>query len=255
LIGTMMGKVHLLPGTTYSNITEKGDLDPEKSAAMTLDEVERWLGEAITGVYHQVEHRSLSIPPLTAWSRAAAESPAAQEITDPKRFLIDFLPLERRLIRREGVSLHSIHYWSDVLTSWIGEKEKLIVRYDPRDLSRVYLRAPNGEYLDLSYRDVRRPPISLWEHRLATRKLREEGRAHVDENAIFQAVDAMRRIAEEAVQTTKAVRRQQERRMRLIRGSLTDDTAHLPAGDPSPLAADGNELQPWENMLPVEEWE
>jgi putative transposase len=142
-----------------------------------------------------------------------------------------------------------------VLTSWIGEKEKLIVRYDPRDLSRVYLRAPNGEYLDLSYRDVRRPPISLWEHRLAIRKLHEEGRAHVDENAIFQAVDAMRRIAEEAVQMTKAVRRQQERRMRLIRGGLTDNTAQLPAGDPSPLVADANELQPWENMLPVEEWE
>jgi hypothetical protein len=43
--------------------------------------------------------------------------------------------------------------------------------------------------------------------------------------------------------------------MRLIRGGLTDDTAHLPAGDPSPQADDGNELQPWENMLPVEEWE
>jgi putative transposase len=256
LIGTMMGKVHLLPGTTYSNITEKGDLDPEKSAAMTLDEVERWLGEAITGVYHQVEHRSLGLPPLTAWSRAATEAPAAPEITDPKRFLIDFLPLERRLIRREGVSLHSIHYWSDVLTSWIGEKEKLIVRYDPRDLSRVYLRAPNGEYLDLSYRDIRRPPISLWEHRLATRKLREEGRAHVDENAIFQAIDAMRRIAEEAVHTTKAVRRQQERRMRLIRGGLREDTEKLPAVDPSPPAADdGNERYPWENMLPVEDWE
>jgi hypothetical protein len=65
----------------------------------------------------------------------------------------------------------------------------------------------------------------------------------------------MRRIAEEAVQMTKAVRRQQERRMRLIRGGLTDDTEQLPAGNPSPLAADGNELQPWENMLPVEEWE
>lgn len=40
LIGTMMGKVHLLPGTTFSDIRVKGDLDPEKTAAMTLDEVE-----------------------------------------------------------------------------------------------------------------------------------------------------------------------------------------------------------------------
>ncbi len=45
LIGTMMGKVHLLPGTTFSNVHVKGDIDPGKTAAMTLDELERWLGE------------------------------------------------------------------------------------------------------------------------------------------------------------------------------------------------------------------
>jgi putative transposase len=43
LIGTMMGKVHLLPGTTFSDVRCKGDNDPESTAAMTLDEVERWL--------------------------------------------------------------------------------------------------------------------------------------------------------------------------------------------------------------------
>jgi putative transposase len=57
LIGTMMGKVHLLPGTTFSDIRVKGDLDPEKMAAMTIDEVERWLAHAITGVYHRSLHQ------------------------------------------------------------------------------------------------------------------------------------------------------------------------------------------------------
>ena len=256
LIGTMMGKVHLLPGTTFSNITEKGDSNPEKTAAMTVDEVERWLGEAITGIYHQVEHRSLSASPLSVWQRAAALMPPVPDVPDPRRFFIDFLPLERRLVRREGISLHSIHYWSDVLTTWIGEKDRFILRYDPRDLSRVYLRAPSGEYLDLSYRDICRPPISLWEHRLAIRKLRDEGRAHLDENAIFQTIDVMRRIADEAVRTTKAVRRQQERRMRLIQGGLGDERENLvqATSDTEHLDA-GTGTQPWENMLPVEDWE
>jgi putative transposase len=49
----MMGKVHLLPGTTFSNIAAKGDYDSEKHAAVTLDELERWLVHAITGVYHR----------------------------------------------------------------------------------------------------------------------------------------------------------------------------------------------------------
>ena len=67
LIGTMMGKVHLLPGTTFSDVRVKGDLDPQKYAAMTLEELERWLAHAIAGDYHRNIHGSLNIPPLTAW--------------------------------------------------------------------------------------------------------------------------------------------------------------------------------------------
>jgi hypothetical protein len=82
----------------------------------------------------------------------------------------------------------------------------MIVRYDPRDLSRVHLLAPDGCYYDLTYRELRRPPISLWEHRLALKRLREEGRAQVDEDAIFTAIDAMRGIAERASTATKTAR-------------------------------------------------
>ena len=260
LIGTMMGKVHLLPGTTFSDVQAKGDWDPEKTASMTIDEVERWLATAVVGVYHQDKHSALGMPPLAAWRKevAAARSPSSYlDVVDPRRFLIDFLPIEYRLIRREGVVLHSIHYWSDILTVWIGEKAKMIVRYDPRDLSRVFLLAPDGQYYDLPYRDLRRPPISLWEHRRALKKLREQGQTHIDEAAIFRAIDTMRAIADAAVVATKSVRRERERRLRVIQGGLT-----VPAGIDS-LAesefvspeAERDERQPWERMLPVEEWE
>src|SRR5262249_38629892 len=63
LIGTMMGKVHLLPGTTFSDTRVKGNLDPEKYACMTLDEVECWLTHQITGIYHCTPHASLGVPP------------------------------------------------------------------------------------------------------------------------------------------------------------------------------------------------
>jgi putative transposase len=261
LIGTVMGKVHLLPGTTFSDVRIKGDLDPEKTAAMTLDEVERWLGHAIAGLYHSTIHRALSTTPLAAWERGLsgdAVTPGLGQpipVPDPRRFLIDFLPIERRLIRREGVSLHSISYWSDVLTTWIGEPEKMIVRYDPRDLSRVHLLAPDGQYYDLTYRNLRRPPISLWEHRLALKRLREEGRSHVDEAAIFHTIECMRAIAEAAVNSSKSARRQHERRVRLIQGGRTDSA---PAGqDLKPVpdtAPEAVSVFDPEKMLPVEEW-
>jgi putative transposase len=221
LIGTMMGKVHLLPGTTFSDVRAKGDWKPEDTAALTLEEIERWLAHAIVGVYHHDLHRGIGTTPVAAWERgilgdgqvSGRGMPTA--IDDPRRFLIDFLPMERRLVRREGVFLHSIGYWADVLRTWIGERERMIVRYDPRDLSRVHLLAPDGRYYDLSYRDLRRPAISLWEHRLALTRLRDEGRAEINEDAIFTAIDAMRGIAERASAETKTARRQRERRLRL----------------------------------------
>lgn len=259
LIGTMMGKVHLLPGTTFSNVQAKGDLDPSKSAVMTLDEVERWLGHAIVGVYHRELHRGIGVPPLTAWQRGIVGDqqtlgrgePTA--VSDPRRFLIDFLPIERRLVRRDGVTLHSIGYWADVLSTWIEYPDRMIIRFDPRDLSRIYLLGPDGTYYDLAYRDLRRPPISLWEHRLALKRLREEGAAHVDEPAIFRAIEAMREIADQAVQHSKTARRQRERRLRVIQGgqALTDVVKTEPSGRPY-APSDGR--QPHENMFPFEEW-
>ena len=154
-------------------------------------------------------------------------------------------------MRRDGICLHSIHYWADTLSVWVARPQKMIVRYDPRDLSRAYLLAPDGQYYDLTYRDLRRPPITLWEQRLALKRLREEGRAHVDEAAIFRAVEAMRSIAQQAVRESKTVRRQRERRWQLTQGGRSDDT---PNTDPTQAHSDSNTLQPWERMLPVEDW-
>ena len=247
LIGTMMGKVHLLPGTTFSDVRAKGDWKPEDTAALTLDEIERWLAHAIVGVYHHDLHRGIGTTPVAAWERgilgdgqvSGRGTPTA--IDDPRRFMIDFLPMERRLVRREGVFLHSIGYWADVLRTWIGKRERMIVRYDPRDLSRVHLLAPDGRYYDLSYRDLRRPAISLWEHRLALKRLRDEGRAEINEDAIFTAIDAMRGIAERASADTKTTRRQRERR-RCLDAVATERRPVASAAEPArtigPLPAD-----------------
>jgi hypothetical protein len=42
------------------------DCDSEKNAALTLDELERWLVHETTGVYHGEVHRALGNTPLAA---------------------------------------------------------------------------------------------------------------------------------------------------------------------------------------------
>lgn len=56
LIGTFMHRIHLIPGTTFSNVGQKGNYDSEASAVMTLREIERWLALEILGHYHKDQH-------------------------------------------------------------------------------------------------------------------------------------------------------------------------------------------------------
>ena len=90
----------------------------------------------------------------------------------------------------------------------------------------------------------------MWEHRLALKRLREEGRTEVDEQAIFAAIEAMRGIAERASAESKVARRQRERRRRL--DSLAERRPVAAAAEPAPLI----EPLPADQRLfkNVEEW-
>ncbi len=214
LIGTMMGAVHLLPGTTFSNIADRGAYDPEKHAAMTLDELERWLALQIVGRYHAEVHGTLLLPPITAWSDAvAARRQPFRFPQDDTQFLYDFLPFEERSIRRDGVRLFGLRYWDDVLSPWAGRLDRrLRIKYDPRDLSRVFVEGPDGEHWPVRFADLRRPRITLGEHRMALTALRERGVRLVDEQLIFDTVEAQRELVETAAAATKSARRLSARR-------------------------------------------
>ncbi len=67
-----------------------------------------------------------------------------------------------------------------------------MVKYDPRNLSRIYFRDEGGHYWPIPYLDLGLPPISLWELQEARRRLAEEGRRAVDEKTIFQAIREQR---------------------------------------------------------------
>lgn len=208
LIGTMMGAVHLLPGTTFSNIAEKGDYDPAAQSTMTLAELESWIALQIAGVYHCSLHSALTCTPATEWERAVQRRPdPIRHPADSDQFLLDFLPFEVRTVRRDGIRLFSIRYWDNVLSSWVGEGLRMPVKYDPRNLACIFLQAPDGQHLPIPYADLSRPPISLWEHNRALAALREQGRRTVDEGQIFAAIEAQRAIVATATAHTITARK------------------------------------------------
>lgn len=218
LIGTMMGAVHMLPGTTFSDIAKRGDYDPERHAVMTLEELDRWLALQIVGCYHIEVHGGLNLPPNVAWQDASDRRRAPlRHPHDDQQFLFDFLPFEERSIRRDGLHLFGLRYWDDVLSPWAGRLDRrLRVKYDPRDLSCVFVEGPDGAHWPIRYADLRRPRITLGEHRLALAALKQRGVRLTDEQIIFDTVEAQRKLVESAASSTKSARRQVERRARSL---------------------------------------
>ena len=246
LIGTIMGAVHLLPGTTFSNVTEKESYDSEGRAVLTLPELERWLALQIAGVYHLTLHSALDKTPLAAWGEGVAKR--KQPLRYPvnaEEFFLDFLPAVPRMIQRDGIHFHKLRYWDSVLSPWAGRlKESLWVKYDPRNLSRVYVRDPDGKHWSVPYADLRQPPIALWELTESRKRLRQHGSADPTERALFANILEQRRIMKEA-----ATRSHQRRRKERVPSEATvQPTVQEPAPGP---AKQSDDLKPY----PVEIWE
>lgn len=54
LIGTMMERVHELPGTTFSSTADRGTYDSDGKAVLTVRELQRWLALAVACYHEQV---------------------------------------------------------------------------------------------------------------------------------------------------------------------------------------------------------
>ena len=207
LIGTQMGPIHLLPGSTSSNIQERREYDSKRHAALTLRELERYVALEIAGQYHQIIHSTLRRPPLAVW-REHESAMTLRLPQDRMKFWISFLPEDERTLRPDGIHLNNIRYWSPALTADLGRgKGRLLVKYDPRDLSRIFVRRPSGNFVDARYADVTLAPISLREAVAARKALNAQGRREVDMRAIIRTAIAQRELVDRATKTTGLVRR------------------------------------------------
>lgn len=222
LIGTLMGRVHLLPGTTGSNPQDKGAYPAESESRLTMSELEKWLAIEICEQYHRRIHRGLHRSPLAAWSDALTSSAGGIGALPerPDQFTISFLPFEQRILRRDGLHLFNIRYWDSALPTISQLGERVLIRYDPRNLSKVYVPTPDGQYHPIPYADLGLPPITLWEQRAAMAKLNEQGIDAPAQATMFQAVTEQRELVAQASAKTKAARRQVQRHKDAIAATM-----------------------------------
>ena len=81
--------------------------------------------------------------------------------------------------------------------------ETVLVRYDPRDLSKVYVAGSDERYHPIPYADLTLPPITLWEQRAAMVKLRVDGDNAPAQAKMFEAVLDQRALVDMANSKTR----------------------------------------------------
>lgn len=234
LIGTMMRMCHLLPGTTFSNPRERGDYPSEAKAIMTLAELRAWLVQKICRRYHMSRHSELGCAPLIAWEKGfrrddgSLATPAL--LADPTQFRIDFLPYELRKVRRTGIELFGLRYWHEDLAPLLIGEDDVMVRYDPRDVTSVWIRREDGLIVEAPVVSAQVAHLSRFEW--LNRARREESAAERArrENAIDAGYAATDAIEAEAARLTRRARRRASRQMTYPRSELT----------PAPVAADAD---------------
>lgn len=251
---TYMSEVHTLPGTTRSNIADRGSYDSEGKACMTLAALEQWFAIFVTEVYHYHPHKGNNgVPPITMYERGLLGNDnqpgigLPERIADEYKFKLDFLPFEIRTVQEYGIVFDELHYYHDGLRRWMHSidpedrkrKQKFVCRYDPRNLNKLYFYEPDtSNYIEVPFRDITRPPISIWELRAAKKRLKEDGFTEINEDMIFNALKKMDAIVETEKTKTKNARKLEARRKNW--GKSKEHTAK--PTDPNTLSIVNQEL-------------
>ncbi len=253
LLGRTMNEIHTLPGSTSSNVLAKGDYNPELYSALTLQALDRWLAIEIAGKYHQSIHRSLGRPPIAVWQELSCNRPARLPSSE-EEFAMDFLPFVERTVRRDGIALQNIRYWDDTLSPLVASGARnVIVKFNPRDLSTIYVSSKRFTNLPVRYADLGRPRVTLWELKAAQAELRKQGRSEQNEQMIFDAIIAQRFLIEDEVKSTKRTR---QLKQRLIEARRADALTNQPKSRrtvklPEVNHGDEEPVEPYD----VEEWD
>lgn len=246
LLGKLNAVLTTYPGSSGRSVADRDEYPSERRACLSFADLERCVALAVIDHNLQENAKTLKVP-LAEWQRNAA---ALHDVgDDPQRVLLSFLPGAERQLSPQGISMFALHYYSPWLGIIIPERDrlgKLDVRYDPRDISQVYVRDPETRtFRPVERRDGQTTPLTLWEHQAErTRRRLMNKRSSVEKVALRREIAAIADAAKPSkTQLRDAVRRRHA-------AAAAKPHAVMQAPNPAPSAHPARQ----KNRLPVEDW-
>lgn len=130
--------VHMLSGTTFSSLQDRGDYDSVGQAKVTLNKLRQLFNQWLTTVYHCAKHSSTRRAPGKMWRDQQSTMPilsfAAEDIDVIVRVIC------KRKISNGRVTVDNLIYKSDALRTLEERKQRdVVVLTNELDLSYVYV--------------------------------------------------------------------------------------------------------------------
>lgn len=172
--GTLNREVaHGNPGTTFSNIFERGDYDPAKHAVIRLSVLRKIIVMWIVDVYHQRPHRTLHVPPDEMWGKCV-KTEDIRVPDDPKLLDAVMGRREERTLTHKGIELEGLFYNSQDLIHLrrqYGEKFKVEISIDDGDIGNIVVFSPNeSDYFVVpALKGDYAKGLSRWQHKICQR--------------------------------------------------------------------------------------
>jgi putative transposase len=174
MFGTLnTGLLHTLPGTTFSNIWQRGDYDSLKQACISLGDLDKMMHIFLVDIYAEDFHRGLASIPARRWEEATKNGFFPRLPSSAKELRILLGRVGYRIIQSYGIEFESLRYNCSDLTLLRTrmrkqENKQIKFKYHPSDLSRIYVYDSfDKQYIEvpaLAQEYTRN--LSLWKHRV-----------------------------------------------------------------------------------------
>lgn len=151
--------VECLPGYKGPDVFSRG-LNIEDDAFYFLDEIDALFAMWVSAEYQRKPHDGialagfplLEVSPNDLYNEGLARAGFVHVVSSELMYY-ELLPTEWRTVQHYGVEMRGLRYNGDVLSSYRNQlspyrgihKGKWPLRYDPRDLSRIFFFSPHSE--------------------------------------------------------------------------------------------------------------
>jgi putative transposase len=263
--------IHPQPGTTFSNVLELGDLDPQKYACISLTVLWQILTIHTVDFYAYDWHEGIEDIPARVWEEDVANGfgPTLHYTADEVRLFL--YRSDIKTIGRDGIAFETLQYQNSALmalrTKLLSNRTRLVgpsedkgrdttrvwIRYDPEDILFIWVLDPfTNEWIAVEAPDpTYAKGLSIYKHRLIRKNTVLIKKRLVD----YAALAATKALIAEIVAEEWSRNRQLRSRTRAAR--VKGITVEKPHGDPlaPPMLTTPPSIPPSILLLPPQEQE